>query len=188
MTGYAALLRGINVGGRQKIAMADLRELLGSLGYSDVTTYLQSGNAVFTSPRDDLPELAGEIEGRIERDLGLRVTVLLRTGPQLAAVVDANPYPAAAINPKTLHVGFLSAPVDPERLAGIDRSVFSPDEFVPGDRVLYLHYPHGAGRTKLAGTVLERRLGVRITARNWNTVITLLDLLGAHGSAAGAHR
>ncbi|MPZ64856.1 MAG: DUF1697 domain-containing protein [Pseudonocardiaceae bacterium] len=177
MTSYVALLRGVNVGGRQQVPMAELRAMLGSLGHTDVTTYLNSGNAVFSNARDDVDGLAREIEERIERDLGIGVTVILRTGSQLAAAIDANPYPAATADPKTLHVGFMSAAPDPERLSGIDQGGFGPDESTLGDGVVYLHYPNGAGRSKLTTDVLERRLGVRITARNWNTVTKLLDLL-----------
>jgi uncharacterized protein (DUF1697 family) len=177
---YVALLRGINVGGHAKLPMADLRALLTSLGHSDVTTYLQSGNALFSSERESPSELAREIEAGIERDLTLRIPVLIRTHDELAAVIAENPFPAGAQNPTRLHVGFLSKPVLPEQLNGIDAQRYAPDEFKVGDRAIYLWYPNGAGRTKLTANVWERHLGgVIATARNWNTVTTLKSLMEA---------
>src|SRR5882672_4085362 len=92
---YAALLRGINVGGNKKIAMADLRLLLSGLGHGEVSTLLQSGNAVFTAPPSDAARLAAQIEAALADQLGLTSSVLLRTHQQLAAVVDGNPFPSA---------------------------------------------------------------------------------------------
>jgi uncharacterized protein (DUF1697 family) len=173
---YVALLRGINVGGNKKLSMADLRELLLSLGYADVMTYLQSGNALFTSPRDDPTELAQKIEHQIARDLGLQVSVLIRTRQELATVVEGNPFQSATATPTRLHVSFLSASPNGERLAEIDPGRFEPDEFRIGDRVIYLLLPDGFHGTKLTNEFWERRLGLRATTRNWNTVTKLLSL------------
>src|SRR4051794_16056261 len=126
---YVALLRGINVGGNKKISMADLRALLSSLGHTDVTTYLQSGNALFNGPRDDSDVLRQEIERRIASDLGLNVKVLVRTPEELERVVAGNPFPEAAISPTKLHVCFLSSQPDQARLAAVDPRQFEPDEF-----------------------------------------------------------
>lgn len=101
---YVALLRGINVGRNKRVAMSALRELLGALGHTDVTTYLQSGNALFTSPRDDPAGLAREIERRVARDLGLEVAVMVRTGEELARVVAGNPFPSATVDPARLQL------------------------------------------------------------------------------------
>lgn len=171
-----ALLRGINVGGSNKISMADLRALLTSLGHEDVTTYLQSGNAIFTSAGEEPEALAAEIEHSIARDLGPRIRVLIRTPEELGAVIAANPFPQVEASPTRLHVAFLSGPVEAERLAEIDARRFEPDQLRLGDRAIYLHYPNGAGRTKLTLDVCERRLGVTGTARNWNTVTKLFAL------------
>lgn len=173
---YGALLRGVNVGGRGKLPMGDLRKVLEDLGYSDVSTYLQSGNALFTSPRDDTEELEHEIEEALTHKLGLTTQVMLRTGAELTALIDNNPFPDAVANPTTLFVNFLSVPVAPERVAAIDATPFEPDQFRPGDRAVYLWCPEGAARTKLSNTFWERRLGVGATARNWNTVTKLRDL------------
>lgn len=174
---YAALLRGINVGGHAKLSMPALRELLASAGYAGVTTYIQSGNVVFTSEDDDPERLARDIERRIAGDLGLNVTVLIRTGEELAAVVASNPFPDAVSAPSTLHVSFLSATPSAEQIATIDRQRFEPDEFGVGDRVIYLHYPNGAGRAKITNELWERRFALRATSRNWNTVNKLLAMV-----------
>lgn len=171
---FIALLRGINVGGHVLLSMADLRRLLADLGHSQVSTYLQSGNALFTSPRTDRPALIREIEEAIAAHLGRPVAVLLRTPDELAAVVAGNPFPEAVATPTRLHLAFLSSQPDPERLEAIDRARFAPDEFRPGNGVIYLHYPNGSGRSKLTGDVFAR-LGVDVTARNWNTVTALLS-------------
>jgi uncharacterized protein (DUF1697 family) len=170
---YIALLRGVNVGGNKKIAMADLRQLLSSLGYGDVATYINSGNAVFTSPRDDPAELAREIESGIARDLGLEVAVLVRTRDELEAVVQGNPFQVDATGPARFHATFLSVQPDGERLAEIDPRLFAPDEFAVGDRVIYLKLLDGVSRSQLTFDFWERRFGLRATTRNWNTVTKL---------------
>ncbi len=174
-----ALLRGINVGGRNKVAMADLREALGDLGYGDVETYLQSGNALFATADTDAEALAGEIEEALRSRLEVDVKVLVRTPEEIAAVVEGNPFPDAAREPSKLHVAFLSATPDADKVARIDATAFEPDQLSVGERAVYLWYPNGAGRSKLTNDLLERRLGVTATARNWNTVLTLLDRLTA---------
>jgi uncharacterized protein (DUF1697 family) len=176
---YVALLRGINVGGRKKVAMADLREALGALGHDDVETYLQSGNAVFTSTDTDPRALAGEIEQELMSRLGMDVKVLVRTAGELAQVVDGNPFPDGTAEPKKLHVAFLSAAPGDERVAGFDPAPYAPDELRLGDRAVYLWYPNGYGRTRLTNDVLERKLGVTASTRNWNTVVNLLQRVSA---------
>jgi uncharacterized protein (DUF1697 family) len=173
---YIALLRGINVGGHAKLPMADLRTLLGSLGYTDVSTYIQSGNAFFTSPNADPSALEEAIQESIARDLGLTVPVVIRTRDEMATVIARNPFPAVADSPTSLHVSFLSAQPDPARVAAIDPQQYLPDEFRMGDRVVYLWLPNGFQRTKLGNDRWERQLGVRATTRNWNTVNKLLSL------------
>ncbi|WFB10110.1 DUF1697 domain-containing protein [Streptomyces sp. LX-29] len=180
MTRQIALLRGINVGGNKKFPMARQRELMQALGYRDVTVYLQSGNVVFADPGTPPERTARAIEDRIAADMGFPVPVMVRTRDELAAVVTANPYPAAAAEPKTLHVVFLSdVPADTAPLDALDRAAYAPDEFRLIGRELYLHCPNGLGRSKLAEKILGMRLGVTVTARNWNTVTRLLALADA---------
>jgi uncharacterized protein (DUF1697 family) len=180
-TTYAALLRGINVGGSRKVPMADLRTLLTGLGHEDVRTYLQSGQAVFVSGHGDEESLAAGITHAIEKHFGFGVDVIVRDHAYLKAVADACPFPAADLEPKQLHVTYFSAPVTPERFAEIDRSAHLPEEFRLGDRALYLYAPNGLGRSKLAEQLAKPRInkGVIATTRNWNTVVKLVELTGA---------
>ncbi|MFD5712067.1 DUF1697 domain-containing protein [Streptomyces pharetrae] len=178
MTTYAALLRGINVGGSKKIPMADLRTLLESLGHDGVRTYLQSGQAVFASAHGDEDALAAGLTRAIEQRYGFPVDVIVRDHAYLKRVADACPFPAADLEPKQLHVTYFSAPVDEERFAGIDRESHLPEEFRLGDRALYLYAPDGLGRSKLADVLSRPRLtqGLVATTRNWNTVLKLVEL------------
>lgn len=177
-TRYAALLRGINVGGHKRVPMADLRELLAELGHGDVATYLQSGNAVFTSESDDEKALGASLERAIEKRFGFGVDCLVRSGTFLKEVADACPFPAASLEGKQLHVTYFSERVGPERLASIDVAAHLPEEFRLGDRVLYLYVPNGLGRSKLAEALARPRLfkGIVATSRNWNTVVKLVEL------------
>ncbi|MEV4940214.1 DUF1697 domain-containing protein [Streptomyces zaomyceticus] len=179
---YALLLRGINVSGHRKVPMAELRSVLEGLGHQDVRTYLQSGNAVFTTDSTGSPAstdtLTAEIEDAIEERFGFRVDCLVRDAGYLAAVAGACPFPAAELEGKQLHALYLSGPADAERFAAIDREAYRPEEFALGDRVLYLYVPEGLGRSRLA-EVLARPSVVRglvVTARNWNTVAKLVEM------------
>lgn len=176
METYAALLRGINVGGRAKVAMSELRQLFVDLGYADAKTYIQSGNVVFEASLRSPARAATEISARIEKDLGVRCSVLLRTRQELAIVLAGNPYLGAGADLSALYVTFLD--VEPD--AGQAKRLVVPPgetaEFTLAGRELYLHYPDGYGRTKLSNTYIEKRLGVVATTRNWNTVNKLHEL------------
>jgi uncharacterized protein (DUF1697 family) len=172
---YAILLRAVNLGSHQKVSMPDLRKALESLGYTDVATYMQSGNAVVTSSVKAPGQIAKAVHKGLCDELGLDTPVLVRTGPELAAVIADNPYPELVEKPTLLHVAFLSAQPAKAQLAKLDPAKYLPDEFQVGDRVLYLRYAHGAGRSKLAAGELGR-LGVDATARNWNTVTALAEM------------
>jgi uncharacterized protein (DUF1697 family) len=177
-TRYAALLRGINVGGSRKVPMADLRTLVEGLGHDGVRTHLQSGQVVFTAAHGDEESLAAELSAAVERHFGFAVDVIVRDHAYLKGIVDACPYPAGELEPKQLHVTYFSAPVTPERFAGIDRQAYLPEEFRLGDRALYLYAPNGLGRSKLAEHLARPRInkGVVATGRNWNTVRKLVEL------------
>ena len=178
MTKYAALLRGINVGGSKKVSMAELRTLLENLGHDDVGTYLQSGNAVFSSDHGDEESLAAELAEAIEKHFGFAVGVLVRDHAYLKAVREDCPFPAAELEARQLHVTYFDRPVDEERFAAVDRSAFLPEEFRLGDRALYLYAPEGLGRSQLAVALAKPRLlkGLLATSRNWNTVVKLEEL------------
>ncbi|WP_328437928.1 DUF1697 domain-containing protein [Streptomyces sp. NBC_00444] len=178
MTTYAALLRGINVGGSRKVPMAELRTLMEGLGHGGVRTYLQSGQAVFSSGHGDEESLAAELTRAIEKHFGFGVDVIVRDHAYLKAVAEACPFPAADLEAKQLHVTYFSAPVDPDRFAEIDQAAYLPEEFRLGDRALYLYAPNGLGRSKLAEHLSKPRLnkGVIATSRNWNTVVKLVEM------------
>ncbi|MFF7718036.1 DUF1697 domain-containing protein [Streptomyces luteogriseus] len=180
-TTYAALLRGINVGGSRKVPMADLRTLLTDLGLDDVRTHLQSGQAVFASGHGDEESLAGQIARALEKHFGFGVDVIVRDHAYLRAIADACPFPAADLEPKQLHVTYFSAPVTPDRFAEIDQEAYLPEEFRLGDRALYLYAPNGLGRSKLAENLSKPRInkGLIATTRNWNTVVKLVEMTGA---------
>jgi uncharacterized protein (DUF1697 family) len=174
MARYVSLLRGINVSGHRKITMAELRDLYLSLGYTDVESYLQSGNVAFST--DEEPDAAASAIGEaIGSTFGhTDVDVLIRTGADLTALVDTNPFVAAGADPKSLHVTFLAD--EPGAVAGERTS--GPDSWEPAERAVFVHCPDGYGRTRLTNAFFERTLGVRATTRNWRTVLALLEMAG----------
>ncbi|MFI9114179.1 DUF1697 domain-containing protein [Streptomyces venezuelae] len=179
---YALLLRGINVSGHRKVPMPQLRSVLEELGHRDVRTYLQSGNAVFTTDRAATADaLTTEIEDAIEGHFGFRVDCLVRDADYLAAVAENCPFPAAELEGKQLHAFYFSGPADPGRFAAIDQEAFAPEAFALGDRVLYLYVPEGLGRSKLADALTRPAVvkGLVVTARNWNTVVKLVEMTKA---------
>jgi uncharacterized protein (DUF1697 family) len=176
VTTYIALLRGINLGSRNKIAMADLRALLTELGHGAVRTHILSGNAIFTSPRRSAPKLASEIERAIEQRFGLDIAVLVRTRDELAAVVEANPFDASRSKPSQCFAIFLSENPPKAKLDALDPVSYAPDEIRLGDRVVYAWLPKGVQGSKVLGLLSDKRLGVTTTNRNWNTTTKLLEL------------
>jgi uncharacterized protein (DUF1697 family) len=175
---WIALLRGINLGARNKVSMPDLRELFSDLGAEDVTTYVQSGNVVFRSAaaRD---ELTRAIENEIRSRFGLDVTILLRTNEELAAVAAGNPFAADEPEPTKLHATFLVKSPERARVSALEEKQFEPDRFHVTSDVVYLHCPEGYGRSKLSNAFFEKQLGVAATTRNWRTVTTLAELANA---------
>jgi uncharacterized protein (DUF1697 family) len=174
---YAALLRGINVGGNKKIPMAALRELMQGLGYADVVTHLQSGNAVFSSARQPRT-LARAIADGISTEFAMDVKVVIRTAAQLTDVAERSPLPDGPENPSRFFVAFLSAAPDPAAVSEMESMSFDPDRIWISGAEAFLWCPDGAGDTKLTNSFLEKRLGVTATMRNWNTVTKLVALTG----------
>jgi uncharacterized protein (DUF1697 family) len=173
VTRYVALLRAVNLGSHQKVAMPAVRELLTGIGYADVATYLQSGNAVFTATERPSEQVAAEIEDRLAGDLGLTTEVIVRTAGELRTVIDANPLEVR--DPARFTVLFLYEPPAAGWLNGFQSDVFAPEEMRAGECELYLSLPNGIGRAKLP-PALGRRLRVPATMRNWRTVTSLLAL------------
>ena len=177
MTTWIVLLRGINVGGANRLAMADLRDLVGSLGHTGVSTYIQSGNIVLTSPRSDRSVIATEICAGIETSFGPKVSAVLRTPAEMRAALANNPY-TTGYEPKHVYITFLSDTPTPEDVALLERDRFLPDRFEVIGSELYGCYPQGSGRSKMTLDYFEKRLHVRGTARNLNTVAKLIELGG----------
>ena len=175
MTTWIVLLRGINVGGNNRLAMSDLRELVATLGHTVVSTYIQSGNIVMKSPRADREALAAEICEGIESSFGLVVSAVLRTPQELGAALAANPFTDAQDGTRVL-IMFLSAAPSEDAIALLERDRFHPDQFEVVGSELYGHYPDGAGRSKMTLDYFEKRLRVRGTGRNLNTVAKLIEL------------
>ncbi|MCA9524518.1 MAG: DUF1697 domain-containing protein [Myxococcales bacterium] len=171
-----ALLRGINVGGKNKLAMSILREIFEEIGCRAVTSYIQSGNVVFRAD----PELAVGVSPLISRALrerfGLAVPLVTRTLRDWRAMVAANPFLTANRDPKKLHVAFLAQAPDASRVATLDPDRSPPDELSVRGAEVYLYCPNGMARSKLTTTYLDSRLQTTSTVRNWNTILALLSL------------
>jgi uncharacterized protein (DUF1697 family) len=178
VTTYVALLRGVNLASRNRVSMAELRELLESAGLDGVRTYLQSGNVVLRSTAR--PEaVARECERQIAKGFGLDIAVVVRTQAQLAAVVRRNPLEKVATEPKRYLVSFLAAKPDPAAVERIAAAAVAPERLVAHGRELYAWLPEGVGRSKLWSRLADARLGTVATARNWSTVTSLLELAAA---------
>ncbi|NNG04989.1 MAG: DUF1697 domain-containing protein [Inquilinus sp.] len=175
MKTWIALLRGINVGGRNALPMPALVDRFEGLGLSRVRTHIQSGNAVFHGPDDEPAALATRIADAIETGHGFRPRVMLLTADELEGAVIGNPFPDAEAEPNKLHLFFLERPAGAADRAGLDAAATASERYVLAERVLYLHAPDGFGRSKLAERA-ERLLGVPVTARNWRTVHALADM------------
>lgn len=178
MPTYVALLRGINVGGHNRLAMADLRALLEGLGYADVRTVLQSGNAVFSTPTRSAATVEAAVEQAIESELGLPVRVLVRSAAQLATVVAADPFGDRATDGSRYVVAFLEQPLTAAALSDLDPVAYAPEEFSVDGAHLYLWLPDGSQNSPLARAMTDKRLGGFSTWRNWNTVRKLAGLTG----------
>jgi uncharacterized protein (DUF1697 family) len=178
---FIALLRGINVSGHNPLAMADLRGLLETLPAGDVATYLQSGNAVFSTEAADPEALAGAIAGRIRSETGMEVTVLVRTAEDWARVAGSNPFlaghPEGDVSRRLL-VTFLSQAPDDDRVAALTSAAdaYAPDTFRVMGREVYLSCPNGYGRTKLNNSFFEKKVATPATTRNWRTVTALAEM------------
>jgi uncharacterized protein (DUF1697 family) len=176
----ASLLRGINVGGHNRVAMTDLRALYEGLGCTDVETYVQSGNVIFCSPRG--PDHIGPaVEAAIRSPLGLEIRVLGRTHEDLERVVATDAF--AGADPAWRHVVFLSQALSLDAADTLRVAASGREKVVVAGHEIHLLLPDGIGRTKLSQGLIERRLQVIATARNWRTVNRLRDLTGVDDRA-----
>lgn len=174
-----ALLRGINVGGKNLLPMKELVALLGDLGAQKVKTYIQSGNAVFVWKGKDTSRLSNQIRAEIKKRRGFDPHILLLELEDFEKVIQQNPFPAEAdADPKALHAGFLAAAPERPDMKTLESLKSDSERFRLISRVFYLHAPEGVGRSKLAAKA-ERLLGVPMTDRNWRTVRTLWEMAQA---------
>ena len=175
---YLAILRGINVSGKNKIKMEDLRDLMSKLGFENCQTYIQSGNVVFEAVPQAVKTLAQKIEQAIAKQYNYEVPVIVKTQDDLAKVYSRNPFlPQHSEEMKFLHFTFCEEEPESIMIEGIEREKYLPDEWKATDLGIYLFCPNGYGRTKLTNTFFERKLKVRATTRNWKTVQKLMEML-----------
>jgi len=174
MGSHVALLRAVNVGGRNRVAMADVRELCAHLGLESVQTFLQSGNVVFTSPSRAGKALERALEARCAERLGLETEFFVRSARQWSDVVEKNPFAQeASKSPGKLAVVFLKKPASAGAIRSLE-SAITGNEYVSGARGhVYVVYPDGIGRSRLTASLIEKALGSSGTARNWNTILKL---------------
>jgi len=186
MASHVALLRGINVGGRNKVPMAELREVVASLGHTGVSTYIQSGNVLFCTPETDTARLASALGEAVSEAFGIAVSVVVLSRAQLARILDSNPYPDEP-KPQYVHVVFLGAEPPPDLLDRIKAA--ENDAAAKGSRdtvtavgeALFVHTPDGYGTSELAEALFRiigppGKAGITATARNWATSTKLLSL------------
>ncbi len=171
---YVSLVRGINVGGHKKVAMADLRALLADLGLAEPGSLLQSGNLVFRAGRRRTAGLESLLEREAERRLGLRAEFFVRTADEWGSVIAANPFrEQAESDPAHLVVMFLKDAAQPAAVQALQAAFSGPEAISANGRELYVSYAAGIGQSRLTSTVIERTLGAHATGRNWNTVLKL---------------
>lgn len=171
MTVYISMLRGINVGGQKQVRMEILRSLYKDLGFTGVKTYVQSGNVIFESAEQNPAILVKQIEAQIEQSFGFTVAVFIRNCGEIQRILATNPF----INNKNedaskLHVSFLYQPSLEPAWSASQSLDTGPDEFAWGESVIYLYCPNGYGKTRLSNSFFEKKLGMPVTTRNWNTV------------------
>jgi len=175
---FVSLFRAINVGGSGKVGMATLKEMHEALGLKNVVTYLQTGNVVFESDETDPTKLAGQIGQEFEKKFGFQAETIVRTSAQLKELFDKNPFlNQSEKETKWVVVMFLNACPDAQAKQALLSSYPGPEELVITDQELYIYYSNGIGRSKLTNALIEKKLKVAGTGRNWNTVTKLLEML-----------
>ena len=168
-----ALLRGINVGGKNKLPMNELAGIFQSAGCNDVVTYINSGNVVFTASESTLKQLPDLIPSEIDSEFGISVPIVLRSATELARVIAANPFPNAADLPKTLTVMFLADEPSLDALSKLDPERSPGDTYKVIGRDIYCHLPEGTADSKLTNAYFDSKLSTISTGRNWTTVLKL---------------
>src|SRR3954470_8895606 len=178
VTQHILLLRGINLGARNRIAMPELRDALTQAGFADVRTYLQSGNVVLAG-RGKGDDIAGKVHALIEQEFGLDIAVVIRTRAELGKIVERNPLAKIARDPKRYQVSFLDAKPSRDVVRRIEETADAKERVVVDGREIYAWHPDTIARSKLWALLAGQKLGVTATARNWTTVQKLLELADA---------
>jgi uncharacterized protein (DUF1697 family) len=172
-----AFLRAVNVGGTARIAMAELKALAEDIGLAEPKTLLQSGNLVFEAGGRQAAALEKLLEREVAARLAVKTDIMVRTARRLDAAIARNPFAKEAkSDPARLHVHFLKAPVAAEAVAALSRAVKGRESVKGAGSEIFIYFPDGAGTSKLTNAVVERHLGARTTARNWNTVTKLAEM------------
>lgn len=173
---WIALFRAVNVGGKNKVTMVQLKSVFESVGCENVRTYIQSGNVVFSSNIRSKPKLQNVIADATESQFGFRPHVMLLSDTELQSAITSNPFPKATDDPKKLHFYFLQGQPNPADVSSLDQLASNSEQYQIHGNVFYLHAPDGVGTSKLASSV-ERRLKVPATARNFSTVHKLAAMI-----------
>jgi len=177
MKTYIALLRGINVSGQKKIKMADLKLSLETLSFSDVVTYIQSGNIVFKTDEQSISKIENKIHEKILKDFGFEVRVLVKTPKELKHTLANNPFEKdLKYEPKLFAVVFLKEKPKSENIVKLATYDYSPEEYVLDDKIIYYYAANGAGNAKMNNNFFENKLKVQATSRNWRTTHKLVEL------------
>jgi uncharacterized protein (DUF1697 family) len=176
---FVAFLRGINVGKHRRVSMADVRSLLDEAGYAGVRTHLQSGNVLLAGSQRQTRAVERSVEDALRKGLGIEIDVMVRTGSELASVLDSNPFIARGEDPATLYVSFLKSTPPAQAAGALEETTFGDDQFALHGRELYLLYPDGLGRSKMTSAFFERTLRVPGTVRRWSVVTKLAELAAA---------
>ena len=174
---YLALLRGVNVGGKNKLPMKELAGIFVAAGCDNVRTYIQSGNVLFQAAPKLLTKIPDLVGAQITGRYGYRTPVIVRTQEELGQVMANNPFLAKGETEEWLHVMFLAAVPKPAAVTGLDANRSPGDSFIVQGKEIYLHLPNGAGKSKLTNNYFDSKLATISTGRNWRTVATLLELM-----------
>jgi uncharacterized protein (DUF1697 family) len=186
---HVALLRAVNLGPHNKIAMSDLKALLAGLGFADAQTLLQSGNVVFSGGSKTTAALEQALERAAAKTLKLETDFFVRTAKEWQSIIDANPFPREAHDdPSHLVALVVKDELNSARVAELQKAIVGREVVRAKGRCAYIVYPDGIGRSKLTMALLERKLGTRGTARNWNTVLKLGALVGSAFAKATADK
>jgi uncharacterized protein (DUF1697 family) len=178
MARFIALLRGINVGGHALVPMARLRETCAGLGWTEVETWIQSGNVVFEASGKPAA-LETALEKALARAFGFAPAVIVRSAPQVKALAAANPFhEASEAEPNRVLIGLSKARPKAGAAEAIAAKAAAGETVIEAGGALWFHYPKGAGTSKLTPALIDRAVGSPLTARNWRTMLKLRDMLG----------